>query len=158
MLDAESWMLTGLCSGCWLFACRWLVTVTLDWLIDWLHYSILNCGHWTLDTLRLNWTLNTGCFLPYLGYSPIIYRTSIRVKLQSLTCNVFNCSLLWKHSLFWLAVWLVTNLFVVAETCLEKPLPSYSCTFQLQYSSFQAAYHNIYSITSGSLWVHIFKF
>jgi hypothetical protein len=104
-------------------------TLTADFTI---HYSILNSGH---SETQLN---STKCFLPSLSYSSTVYRTaSIGVKLQSLTRNVFNCSLLWKHVLFWLAVWLV------AETYLEKPLPSYSRTFRLQYSDFQAARHNI---------------
>jgi hypothetical protein len=36
------------------------------------------------------------------------------------------------------------QLSVVAETCLAKPLPSYSRIFWFQYSCFQAARHNMF--------------
>jgi hypothetical protein len=39
--------------------------------------------------------------------------------------------------------WLVTDLFVAAETCLAKPLTSDSRIFWFQYSGFQAARQNI---------------
>jgi hypothetical protein len=100
--------------------------------------STLNSRHWG-STELFEW------FLPSPSESPTVSITvSIRVKLQSLTRNVFHCSLLLKHVLFWVAIWLVTDLFVVAENRLAKPLPSYSRIFWFQYSGFQAARHNIF--------------
>jgi hypothetical protein len=120
----------------------WILLAPLITLNDSLPSSAFSPECWMLTDFTIQlWTLNsesqlncTECFLPFLAYSPTVYRiASIRVTLQKLIRNVFNCLLLWKHVWFWLVV----------ETSLANPLPSYSRTFRFQCSGFQAARHNI---------------